>query len=119
MDGLNEMPQKKQITTVDFIDLSVITPKIMEIAKKAGTYIRQELDQLLESHIETKEENSLVSYVDQNAEKLIVEGLSSLIEDAGFITEEATIDQSQTKYWTWVIDPLDGTTNYILSLIHI
>ncbi|MBK7810749.1 MAG: inositol monophosphatase [Saprospiraceae bacterium] len=113
MDGLNEMPQKKQITTVDFIDLSVITPKIMEIAKKAGTYIRQELDQLLESHIETKEENSLVSYVDQNAEKLIVEGLSSLIEDAGFITEEATIDQSQTKYWTWVIDPLDGTTNYI------
>lgn len=81
--------------------------------QKAGTYIRQELDQLLESHIETKEENSLVSYVDQNAEKLIVEGLSSLIEDAGFITEEATIDQSQTKYWTWVIDPLDGTTNYI------
>ncbi|MBK6479645.1 MAG: hypothetical protein IPF93_15710 [Saprospiraceae bacterium] len=44
---------------------------------KAGTYIRQELDQLLESHIETKEENSLVSYVRSKCRKLIVEGLSS------------------------------------------
>ncbi|MBK9270632.1 MAG: inositol monophosphatase [Saprospiraceae bacterium] len=107
------MPQEKQFADTNSIDLNVITPKIIEIAKQAGIYIRQELDQLLESHIETKEENSLVSYVDQNAEKMITQGLSLLIEDAGFITEEATIDQNQTKTWTWVIDPLDGTTNFI------
>lgn len=113
MDGLNVMPQEKQITDLSAIDLSVITPKIIAIAKKAGAYIRQELDLLLESDIVTKEENSLVSYVDQNAEKIITEGLSSLVDDAGYVTEEATIHQSQTKSWTWVIDPLDGTTNFI------
>ena len=43
---------------------------------------------------------------------MIVQELKKLLPEAGFITEEATIDQEKKNY-TWVIDPLDGTTNFV------
>jgi myo-inositol-1(or 4)-monophosphatase len=44
-----------------------------------------------------------------------VKGLSAALPEAGFITEEETI-ATQNKEWMWVIDPLDGTTNFINNL---
>ena len=76
-------------------DLSILTPKIVNIASIAAEYIKKELNLLKASDIETKEEHSLVSYVDQNAEKLITESLKPLIPSAGFITEEATINDQE------------------------
>jgi len=54
----------------------------------------------------------MVSYVDKTAEQKLVQNLEKLIPDAGFITEEKTINRSGKTY-TWIIDPLDGTTNFI------
>ena len=67
--------------------------------------------------LEEKELNSLVSYVDKQAEVQLVKGLSKLIPEAGFITEEDTIDQTGRVY-TWIIDPLDGTTNFLNQVPH-
>jgi myo-inositol-1(or 4)-monophosphatase len=59
--------------------------------------------------------NSLVSYVDVEAEKMLVEGLRKLVPQAGFLTEEETTDQERGAVY-WIIDPLDGTTNYLHGL---
>lgn len=93
--------------------LQALTLAVLETAKRAGAFIRQELHQFSQSDIITKEPHSLVTYVDRKAEEIIVQGLRPLLEDAGFVTEENTVDQNRKSIYTWVIDPLDGTTNFI------
>ena len=44
--------------------------------------------------------------------KLLVERLSAILPEAGFVTEEGTSTKTGVKY-CWVIDPLDGTTNFL------
>ena len=56
--------------------------------------------------------NDFVSYVDKGAEKLLVERLARALPEAGFITEEGTSTKVGARY-CWVIDPLDGTTNFL------
>jgi myo-inositol-1(or 4)-monophosphatase len=56
--------------------------------------------------------NSLVSFVDKTAEQQLVENLGKLVPSAGFIAEEGTSTKIGEEY-NWVIDPLDGTTNFI------
>ena len=65
--------------------------------------------------IEFKGLNDLVSYVDKNAEKQLVRNLVKLIPEAGFITEEETLNTTGAVF-NWIIDPLDGTTNFIHGL---
>jgi myo-inositol-1(or 4)-monophosphatase len=96
-------------------DLQAITREVIQISKSAGTFIRQELDKVKNHHIESKGTHDYVTYVDKTAERQIVEGLQSLLPDTGFITEEKTIE-TDTKEFMWVIDPLDGTTNFIHGL---
>src|SRR5690606_4344681 len=57
----------------------------------------------------------LVSYVDKESEQSLVKGLAKLVPSAGFITEEGTVKQT-TQGLKWVIDPLDGTTNFLHKL---
>ena len=59
-----------------------------------------------------KNTHDYVSYVDREAEKMAVKELSALLPEAGFITEEGTVEQAQSGL-NWIIDPLDGTTNFI------
>lgn len=65
--------------------------------------------------VEYKGLNDMVSYVDQQAERQLVANLSELLPEAGFLTEEKTI-QRQGEVYNWIIDPLDGTTNFIHGL---
>lgn len=92
-----------------------ITSKIIEAAKEAGVFIKKERTTFDISKIESKGINDFVSYVDKGAEHIIVEKLLGLIPDAGFITEEQTINKVGADY-NWIVDPLDGTTNFIHGL---
>ncbi|MDR0559640.1 MAG: inositol monophosphatase, partial [Prevotellaceae bacterium] len=93
-----------------------ICEEVCKTAAVAGKFIADETKNFSISKVEQKNTNDFVSYVDKNAEKIIVQGLLPLIENAGFITEEGTVNQSNDKEYTWIIDPLDGTTNYIHGL---
>ncbi len=98
------------------MDLDKILDHTIQVAKEAGAFIRKEREDFDWSKVEQKKTFSdLVSYVDKEAEKLIVEKLHHLIPGAGFITEEGTVDYKSDKY-NWVIDPLDGTTNFLHGL---
>lgn len=86
-----------------------------EVVLKAGAFIREESHKLADIQIEEKDRNSLVSYVDKTAENMLVEGLQKLLPDAGLITEEETEDITGRE-WEWIIDPLDGTTNFLYGI---
>ncbi len=95
--------------------LEEITAKVIEVSKQAGAFIRQERISFAADKIEYKGLNDLVSYVDKTAEEIIVKGLESILPEAGFITEEQTTTKLGERY-NWIIDPLDGTTNFIHGL---
>lgn len=97
------------------IDLKLTTTKITEIARSAGAFIRQEAKHFSLDNVELKGKSDLVSYVDKETERIIVKGLRQLLPEAGYITEENTVGQEQKEY-TWIIDPLDGTTNFVHGL---
>ncbi|HWZ03399.1 MAG TPA: inositol monophosphatase family protein [Mucilaginibacter sp.] len=95
--------------------LKEVTKQVIEIAKEAGAFIREQRKTFSPEKIELKGLNDLVSYVDKTAEQLIVSALLKVLPEAGFITEEKTINRAGEKY-NWIIDPLDGTTNFIHGL---
>lgn len=83
-----------------------------EIARKAGAFMAEERKSFDVSKIESKGLHDLVSYVDKESEKFIVEQLHYLLPESGFIAEEGTSDKRGERF-NWIIDPLDGTTNFI------
>ncbi len=97
------------------IDLQHTVNETIKIARRTGEFIRHEGKHFDKSKIEEKGLNNLVSYVDKEAEKMIVQTLTFTLPEAGFITEEGTASEKAAKY-NWVIDPLDGTTNFMHGL---
>lgn len=96
-------------------NLRLLCREVGALAQQTGRWILNEQKSFQPELEEEKDHNSLVSYVDKTAEEKLVEGLSQLLPEAGFITEEATII-NERKALSWVIDPLDGTTNFIHGL---
>jgi myo-inositol-1(or 4)-monophosphatase len=94
------------------MDYEKLCDKVLTISRLTGNFIRKESLDFNDSKIELKGLNDLVSYVDKEAEEQLVSNLSQLLPEAGFITEEKTINKTGDVY-NWIIDPLDGTTNFI------
>ncbi|HHB77742.1 MAG TPA: inositol monophosphatase [Saprospiraceae bacterium] len=97
------------------MDLIEINQKVKAIIRQAGNYIKQERGKVKAHHITDKSLNNLVSYVDKTAELLLVKNLKEILPQAGFLTEEKTVAQDD-KPLRWIIDPLDGTTNFLFGL---
>ena len=97
------------------MDFASLMDGALRVTAAAAEFIRSQAGKVTADDIETKSRNSLVSYVDKEAEKILVAGLAELIPDCGFITEEDTIERKPSEY-TWVIDPLDGTTNFLQQI---
>lgn len=93
-------------------DLQVLTQQVILISKEAGAFLKQEISKLKSKDVEEKGLHDLVTYVDKTAERMLVYSLSDLLPEAGFIAEEGTSNKIGEEY-NWIIDPLDGTTNYI------
>lgn len=83
-----------------------------EVIASAVDFIRKQAANFEFSAVEHKGLNDMVSYVDKTAEQILVDGLRKIIPGCGFITEENT-DNSKGDRYNWIIDPLDGTTNFI------
>ncbi|HNQ59004.1 MAG TPA: inositol monophosphatase family protein [Bacteroidales bacterium] len=86
--------------------------EVESIAKEAARYILEQRKSLSESDVETKGLHNYVTYIDKGSESLIIDHLKPLINNAGFIAEENT-QNLRGKEFNWIIDPLDGTTNFI------
>jgi myo-inositol-1(or 4)-monophosphatase len=95
---------------MDSTKLNVLLGKVISTARDAGNWIRAERENFTPDKVEIKGLNDLVSYVDKGAEQMIVTELNAHFP-AGFIVEENTI--SSKSDYNWIVDPLDGTTNYV------
>ncbi len=90
--------------------------KIKAVILEVGSFIRNERANFNSDTIEIKGLNDLVSYVDKTSENLLVEKLTQLLPESGFITEEVV--RTKAIKYNWIIDPLDGTTNFIHGIPH-
>ena len=97
------------------MNIEQIIADALLVVKGAADFIRQQRDKVTADQVTEKGTNSLVSFVDQHSEEILIKGLSIILPHAGFITEEEMVEQS-TKALTWIIDPLDGTTNFLHSV---
>jgi myo-inositol-1(or 4)-monophosphatase len=94
------------------MNYELLCSKVIAVTRLTGNFIRKEAMAFDANAIEYKGLNDMVSYVDKNAEKQLVKNLSKILPGSGFITEEDT-ENVTDKTYTWIIDPLDGTTNFI------
>jgi len=97
------------------MDLQKMTAEVNSLVTEVAAYIAEQRKSFSNEAVSDKGVNQLVSYVDVEAEKKLVAGLSNLFPEAGFITEEETSDKGRADC-NWIIDPLDGTTNFIHNL---
>jgi myo-inositol-1(or 4)-monophosphatase len=95
------------------IDYQSICERVCDAARRAGNFIAEQRKTFTYDRVEEKGRHDLVSYVDKEAEKMVVAELRTILPEAGFITEEGTVEQASGQHYRWVIDPLDGTTNFI------
>ena len=88
--------------------------QISSLLRTIGTFQLAEQQKVKYTDVSEKSLNQLVSYVDIESEKMLVEGLLKITPDAGFLTEEETTTiKNEEQYW--IIDPVDGTTNYLFG----
>lgn len=94
------------------MDFKNICSQVRAIATETAEFIRSQKDEITLDIIDSKGSHDFVTYVDKTSEQMIVDGLMNIIPEAGFIAEEGTSTKKGEVY-NWIIDPLDGTTNFI------
>jgi myo-inositol-1(or 4)-monophosphatase len=94
------------------MDYQALSRAVIEIASETGGYIYGKISSVSMNEVEIKGLHNFVTEVDKAAEAMIIEKLQNLVKDAGFIAEEGTRETRGERY-NWIIDPLDGTTNFI------
>ncbi len=86
-------------------------------ARAAGDRIIRQQERLTEVSITEKASNDFVTEADRQAEQIIKEAITKAYPDHKIIAEESGVQSGNDDY-TWIIDPLDGTTNYMHGFPH-
>lgn len=90
----------------------------LRAARRAGQILLQAMDRLDEIQVEEKAPNDFVSSVDRAAEDAIAEILRKAYPDHAILGEERGMAGPEAAEHTWIIDPLDGTLNYLCGIPH-
>ena len=89
----------------------------LRAARRAGQVICRAVDRVDELLVEEKDRNDLVSDVDRNAEAVIIETIQKAYPNHSILAEETGFHEADGEF-RWVIDPLDGTTNFLYGIPH-
>lgn len=93
--------------------------RVMErAARKAGTRLRRDFGEVEHLQVSRKGPSDFVSKADRNAERTIYEELRQARPDWGFLMEESGTVEGAPGKPRWIIDPLDGTTNFLHGIPH-
>ncbi|SDB84491.1 inositol monophosphatase family protein [Williamwhitmania taraxaci] len=94
------------------MNLQEICSQVVSLQQEVSIFMKTERLSFSQSNIEVKGLHDFVSYVDKESEKRIIERLKNILPGSTFLAEEGTVAREDGDY-LWIIDPLDGTTNYI------
>ncbi|MBF0424549.1 MAG: inositol monophosphatase [Magnetococcales bacterium] len=97
---------------------SPILTVITRAARKAGIIALRHFDRRHELTIREKHRHDFVSEADTNVEKEILYHLRKAYPQYGVLAEESSSDKSLPQGWYWIIDPIDGTTNFLRGISH-
>ena len=89
----------------------------LRAARQAADFIAQNFDRPDERAVEEKARNDFVSDVDRRAEQIIIEAITQSYPDHQILGEETGTRTTDSEF-TWVIDPLDGTLNFLQGIPH-
>ncbi len=92
--------------------LRLLCEQVQILSIRIGLFIAEEQKKVKPSDIEQKGAANFVSYVDKESEKRFVAGLKEIFPEAGFVAEEDS-ELEKKEIYNWIIDPVDGTTNYL------
>lgn len=90
----------------------------LRAARKAGENIVRASDELHRFEVKAKGVNNFVTEVDLNAEREIIYHLQKAYPDHAILGEESGLIGNENAEYRWIIDPLDGTTNFIRGIPH-
>lgn len=98
------------------MNLQGVENEVIALCAEVANFIRAESANFDRSRIEQKGSfTNLVSYVDKESEKKLYAGLARILPGCGFLGEEGTDIHGNNGY-QWIVDPLDGTTNFLHGL---
>lgn len=97
-------------------DYKLLCQQVCTLAREVGEYLLQERTHIQSVEKQTKGIHDYVTAFDKESERRIVSRLKELLPESGFIAEEGSAGKTGTEPYVWIVDPLDGTTNYIHGL---
>lgn len=107
-----ERPKTREELMID--SLSPILTIMVKAARRAGRRMLRDFGEIASLQVSQKGPGDFVSNADMLAERTLIEQLSMDRPDYGFITEESgKIPAQNNSPFTWIIDPIDGTTNFL------
>lgn len=87
-------------------------------ARSAGNIISRSFEQQDKVEVDLKGTNDFVSNIDRAAEQAIIDTIQKAYPNHCIISEEAGVIDGNDKDYQWIIDPLDGTTNFVKGIPH-
>ena len=97
---------------------SALLKVMSDAARKAARGLNRDFGELAELQVAKKGAADFVSAADLRAEQVIFEALSKARPGYGFLAEERGMIEGTDKTHTWIVDPLDGTTNFLHAIPH-
>lgn len=97
---------------------SALLNVMIKAARRAGRSLKRDLGEIENLQVSLKGPANFVSLADRRAEEMLYEDLAKARPGYGFIGEEGGSRPGDDKTHTWIVDPLDGTTNFLHGIPH-
>jgi myo-inositol-1(or 4)-monophosphatase len=97
---------------------SALVRVMVDAARKAGRALARDFGEVAELQVSKKGAADYVSAADLKAEQTLMEELMKARPGYGFLGEERGLIEGSDKTHTWIVDPLDGTTNFLHAMPH-
>jgi myo-inositol-1(or 4)-monophosphatase len=92
---------------------SALINVMVKAARRAGRSLKRDLGEIEHLQVSLKGPANFVSLADKRAEEMLYDDLAKSRPGYGFIGEEGGVREGADKSHTWIVDPLDGTTNFL------
>ena len=91
---------------------------MIKAAEKASKSVIRDFGEVEKLQVSKKGPYDFVTKTDKHVERILIEELSKIKKNYSFITEETGIIKNNDKENIWIIDPIDGTTNFLHGIPH-
>ena len=100
------------------ISISANLNIMIKAAEKASKSIIRDFGEIEKLQVSKKGPHDFVTKTDKLVEKILIDELSKTKKNYSFLTEETGVIKNKDKDNTWIIDPIDGTTNFLHGIPH-